>query len=182
MTDDWRLAIGEHGPGVVEELYARKEFLLKAGKLAAAGAVAGPLLARVQEAWAAAEAASAGGDQIASHAVSVAKQQFTGTKLTTIRETGPQAADDKLFGGPLWKKLTGIEVETVEASVAEMLQKQIAGHIAKSGEFDVVEALGSWIPDFADRGVIVPIDDYLKKYKGTASLVDMHPAYRTFAT
>ena len=181
MTDDWRLALGEHGPGALEDLYARKEFLLKAGKLAAAGALAGPLLARVQEAWAAAEAASVGGDPIATAAVSEAKQ-YAGIKLTTIRETGPQAADDKLFGGPLWKKLTGIEVETVEGSVAEQLQKQVAAHIAHSGEFDVNEALGSWIPDFADRGVIVPIDDYLKKYKGTASLVDMHPVYRTFAT
>jgi len=181
VTDDWRLALGEHGPGALEDLYARKEFLLKAGKLAAAGALAGPLLARVQEAWAAAEAASVGGDPIATAAVSEAKQ-YAGIKLTTIRETGPQAADDKLFGGPLWKKLTGIEVETVEGSVAEQLQKQVAAHIAHSGEFDVNEALGSWIPDFADRGVIVPIDDYLKKYKGTASLVDMHPVYRTFAT
>jgi len=139
------------------------------------------LLARVQQAWAAAEAASAGGDAVATAAVSAAKQ-YSGVKLTTIRETGPQAADDKLFGGPLWKKLTGIDVSTVEGSVAEQLQKQVAAHIAHSGEFDVVEALGSWIPDFADRGVIIPIDDYLKKYKGTGSLVDMHPVYRTFAT
>ena len=181
MSDDWRLALGEHGPGIFEEAYQRKELLLKAGKLVAAGAVASPLLANVERAWAAAEAASAGGDAVATTAVAAAKQ-YSGTTLTTIRETGPQAADDKLFGGPLWNKLTGMNVKTVEGSVAETLQKQIAAHIAHTGEFDVVEALGSWIPDFADRGVILPIDDYLKKYKGESSLKDIHPVYRSFAT
>jgi multiple sugar transport system substrate-binding protein len=181
VTDDWRMALGEHGPGIFEEAYARRELLLKAAKLGAAGAVASPLLANVQKAWAAAEKASGGGDPIATYAVQQAKQ-YAGITLTTIRETGPQAADDKLFGGPLWEKLTGIKVKTIEASVSQQLQKQIAEHIAHSGAIDVNEALGGWIPDFADRGVVAQIDDWLKKYKGTASLKDIHPVYRTFAT
>jgi multiple sugar transport system substrate-binding protein len=179
MTDDWRLVLGEHGPGAFEETLARKAFLAKMGKLAAAGAVAGPLMASVEQAWARAEKASLGGDPVATNAVAAAKK-YAGITLTTIRETGPQAADDKLFGGPLWEKLTGIKVQTIEGSVSQILQKQIAAHIAKTGEIDVVEALGGWIPDFADRGVIIPIDDRLKKYKGLSSLKDIHPVFRSF--
>ena len=111
-----------------------------------------------------------------------AAKQYSGITLTTIRETGPQAADDKLFGGPLWKKLTGMNVKTVEGSVAEIYRSRLPRTSRTRASIDVVEALGSWIPDFADRGVIVPIDDYLKKYKGEASLKDIHPVYRSFAT
>jgi multiple sugar transport system substrate-binding protein len=181
VSDDWRLALGEHGPGILESAYERREFLLKAGKLAAAGAAAAPLLAQVEKAWALAEKASQGGDPIATNAVNAAKQS-AGSTLTTNRATGPQAADDKLCGGPLWEKLTGIKVKTLEGSVAQTFTKQVAEHISGSGEIDVVEALGGWIPDFADRGVIVPIEPYLKKYKGAATLVDIHPVYRGFAT
>ena len=35
-----------------------------------------------------------------------------------------------------------------------------------------------WIPDFADRGVIAPIDDRIAKYKAQATLNDYHPLYR----
>jgi multiple sugar transport system substrate-binding protein len=174
VTEDELVALGEHGPG-----YGRKDFLVKAGKLAAAGAIAGPLLANVEQAWARAEAALAA-DPVAANAIAAAKK-YAGITLTTIRETGPQAADDKLFGGPLWKKLTGIDVKTIEGSVAQTFTKQVAEHISKSGAIDVVEALGGWIPDFADRGVIAPIDGFLRKYKGQASLRDIHPAYRAFA-
>ena len=87
MSDDWRLALGEHGPGIYEEAYQRKELLLKAGKLVAAGAVASPLLANVERAWAAAEAASAGGDAVATTAVAAAKQ-FSGPRS---RRSGRQA-------------------------------------------------------------------------------------------
>ena len=63
----------------------------------------------------------------------------------------------------------------------EVYTKQVAEHVAKSGKIDVVEALGGWIPDFADRGVIVPIDSYIAKYKAQATIKDIHPAYRSLA-
>jgi multiple sugar transport system substrate-binding protein len=173
--------LGEHGPGILGAPYGRKDFLLTAGKYAAAAAAAGPLAAATKKAWAAAERASQGGDPIATAAVNAAKQ-YKGITLTTIRETGPQAADDKLFGGPLWEKLTGIKVKTIEGPLAQMYTKQIAEHISKSGAIDVVEALGAWVPDYADRGVIVPIDDHIKKYKAQKTVADLHPAYRSLAT
>jgi len=172
------LAAGEHGPTLFDERVGRGEFLRKSGRLAAAGALAAPLLAAA-EAMAASGALAA--DPVATKAVNAAKK-FSGVTLTTIRETGPQAADDKLFGGPLWKKLTGIDLKVIESPFGPVYTKQIAEHVAKSGAIDVVEAAGGWIPDYADRGVIVPIDSFIKKYGAQASLKDIHPAYRSLAT
>jgi multiple sugar transport system substrate-binding protein len=174
---DRLLQLGEAGPGAFDASVSRDEFLRKAGKLAAAGVMAGPLLAATNKAWAAGEAASQGGDPIATIAVNRAKQ-YAGITLTTMRETGPQAADDKLFGGPLWEKLTGIKVKTIEGSVSQIFQKQVAEHVAKSGAIDVIEALGGWIPDYADQGLVIPIDGLIKKHKAQATVVDIHPAYR----
>lgn len=175
MREEDVVSFGEHGPSAG---YDRGEFLKKSGRLAAAGALAGGLVPSVALG---ASSKSAATDPIATNAIKQAKQ-FAGITLTTIRETGPQAADDKLFGGPLWKKLTGISVETLEGSTSETFTKQVAEHVAGSGKIDVVEALGGWIPDFADRGVIAPIDSYIAKYKAAATIKDIHPAYRSMAT
>jgi multiple sugar transport system substrate-binding protein len=169
------------GPGALEAEYGRKEFLLKAGKVGAAAAAAGPLAAATKKAWAAAERASQGGDPVATNAVNAAKQ-YAGVTLVTDRETGPNGLDDRLFGGPLWKKLTGIDIKVIESSFSQLYTKAIAEHIAQSGAIDVVEASPSWIPDFADRGVIVSIDDRIKKYKAQTSVADIHPLYRALAT
>jgi multiple sugar transport system substrate-binding protein len=175
MREDDIVSAGEHGAA---EVFDRLTLLKKSGRLAAAGAVAAPLLTAGQaRAGTAAESAA---DPIATTAVQQAKK-YAGITLTTIRETGPQAADDKLFGGPKWKALTGIDVKTIEGAMNDVYTKQVAEHVAKSGKIDVVEALGGWIPDFADRGVIVPIDGYIAKYKAQATIRDIHPAYRSLA-
>ena len=176
---DITMAFGEHGPGMFDDRFGRAELLRKSGRLAAAGALATPLFAGAAEAFASSAVAAA--DPVAARAVAAAKQ-FSGVTLTTIRETGPQAADDKLFGAPLWKKLTGIELKVIESPFGPVYTKQIAEHVAKSGAIDVIEAAGGWIPDYADRGVMVPIDDFIKKYGAQASLKDIHPAYRSLAT
>jgi multiple sugar transport system substrate-binding protein len=165
----------------LEAAYNRKDILLTAGKYAAAAAVAGPTAAATTRARAAAEAASQGGDPVATNAVNAAKQ-YAGVTLVTDRETGPNGLDDRLFGGPLWKKLTGINIKVIEAPFAQLYTKAVAEHIAQSGAIDVVEASPSWIPDFADRGVVLPIDDRIQKYKAQRSLADIHPLYRALAT
>jgi multiple sugar transport system substrate-binding protein len=165
----------------MDAAFGRKTFLAGAGKLMAAGVSASAVLAATQRAWAAAEAASQGGDPVATNAVRAAKR-FAGVTLTTDRETGPNGLDDKLFAAPLWKRLTGINIKVIEAPFAQLYTKAIAEHVAKSGAIDVVEASPSWIPDFADRGVIIAIDDLIKKHRAQRSLADMHPLYRALAT
>ena len=54
MRDDDIVSLGEHGS---EDAFDRRELLKKSGRLAAAGALAGPLLASAGEALAASAAA-----------------------------------------------------------------------------------------------------------------------------
>ena len=157
----------------------RRGLVVNAAKLTAAAAAAGPFFMASEQA-AAAEYAStnaAAGDPIAKNAVDAAKK-YSGKELTVIYEAQLQALDPKNFSGPLWEKLTGVKLNVVEAPFPQGYTKSIAEHIAKSGAFDVIDSTPSWLPDFADRGVITPIDTYIKKYKAQATLKDMHPLYR----
>jgi len=166
--------LGEHGP--LEAAYGRKDFLFNTGKLMAAAAAAGPFFMAAKQA-AAAEHASLATDPIATTAVNAAKQ-FSGKKLALSWETGLQALDPKNFSGPLWKKLTGIDFSVIEAPFPELYSKTIAEHIARSGALDLLDLSPVWIPDLAERGVIIPIDTYVRKYKAQRSLTDIHPLYR----
>jgi multiple sugar transport system substrate-binding protein len=163
--------------GIFEQPSPRKDFLFDSAKLMAAAAAAGPFFMAAKQA-AAAEAASLGGDPIATSAVAAAKKNFSGVKITRIAESGPQALEPKNFSGPLWNKLTGGSVSVVEAPFADIRTKAIAEHLAKSGALDVIDVSPAWIPEFADRGVIVPVDDLVAKYKAKATFNDLHPLYR----
>jgi multiple sugar transport system substrate-binding protein len=157
---------------------ARRDFLVKSG-LAAAAAAAATTWLTTEQAAAAIEASAAGaqGDPIASGAVAAAKQ-YKGITLGRINEAGPQALDDKNFSGPLWEKLTGIKTKVTEAPFAQIRTKVIAENLAKSGALDTIEMSPAWLPDFADQGVIIPIDNLIRKYKAQATLADLHPLYR----
>ena len=178
MSDEARIdldELGEHGP--LEAAYGRKDFLFNTSKLLAAAAAAGPFFMAAKQAAAAEQASLGGSDPIATTAVSAAKK-IGKLKLNKTNESGLQALDDKNFTGPLWQKLTGQSVGVTEAPFPELFSKAVAEHIARSGALDVLETSPVWIPDFADRGVIVPIDDYIKKYNAQSTLNDYHPLYR----
>src|SRR4051794_31672919 len=155
----------------------RKDFLFDSAKLLAAAAAAGPFFMAAEQA-AAAMRASTGGDPIATSAVNAAKK-YSGITLTKTNEAGLQALDDQNFTGPLWEKLTGIKVKVVASPFPQIYSKAVSEHIAQSGALDVIDGSPVWMPDFADRGVIVPISDWIKKYKAQATLNDYHPLYRS---
>jgi multiple sugar transport system substrate-binding protein len=174
-----------HDPEASQEEYfeglrmARRDFLVKTG-LAAAAMAAAPAWLKTEQA-AAALASSSGGaqaDPIASRAVSAAKR-FSGITLGRINEAGPQALDDKNFSGPLWQRLTGIKTRLTEAPFAQIRTKVIAENLAKSGALDTIEMSPAWLPDFADQGVIIPIDNLIRKHRARATLADLHPLYRS---
>lgn len=176
MSDEDRIdlaAFGEHGR---EGTYGRKDFMLGSAKLLAAAAAAGPFFMAAEQA-ARAQSASTGGDPIATGAVNAAKQ-FKGLTMAKTNESGLQALDDKNFSGPLWERLTGIKTKVTEAPFPQLYSKAITEHIARSGALDVLEVSPVWIPDLADRGVIVAVDDLIRKHKAQASLNDIHPLYR----
>ena len=83
--------------------------------------------------------------------------------------------------GPLWSKLVGGKISVVEAPFADIRTKAITEHLGQSGALDVIDVSPAWIPEFADRGVIIPIDDLIKKYKVSSTLNDLHPLYRLLA-
>jgi multiple sugar transport system substrate-binding protein len=162
---------------VFEAQMPRKGFLIDSAKLMAAAAAAGPFFMSAKQARAA-ELASGGPDPIATTAVNAAKAKFPNVTLSRIAETGPQALEPKNFSGPLWNKLTGEQIKVVEAPFAEIRTKAITEHLAKSGALDVIDVSPAWIPEFADRGVIIPVDTLIKKYKAQSTLNDLHPLYR----
>jgi multiple sugar transport system substrate-binding protein len=174
---DPNLDLGEHGPAYVGSKYGRRDFLLNTGKLMAAAGAAGPFYMAAKQARAGLKA-SRGGDPIATIAANAANKNFHGITISRIAETGPQALEPKNFSGPLWNKLTGGNVKVVEANFADIHSKAIAEHLAQSGALDVIDTSPAWIPEFADRGVVIPIDQLLAKYKAKATLADLHPLYR----
>src|SRR5205085_7703459 len=147
---------GLDGFGGGEAQMPRKSFLIDSAKLTAAAAAAGPFFLAAKQAKAA-EAASLGGDRIATTAVSAAKSKFSGVKLTRISEVGPQALEPKNFSGPLWKKLVGGDISVVEAPFADIRTKAITEHLGKSGALDGIDVSPAWIPEYDDRGFIVPV-------------------------
>src|SRR5262249_38853665 len=167
-------------PGLLDASMGRKDFLFNTAKLTAAAAAAGPFFMAAEQA-AAARRASTGGDPIATAVVSAAKKNFQNVNLNRIAEAGLQALEPKNFSGPLWKEMTGGSVGGVEAPFPQIFTKAVAGHIAKSGGLDVIDASPAWIPDLADRGIIVPVDEYVAKYKIAATFNDLHPLYRALA-
>ena len=173
-----------HDPDVSQEDYfaqlrlARRDFLVKTG-LAAAAMAAAPTWLKTEQAAAAIAASTAGAqaDPIAANAVNAARR-FRGITLGRINEAGPQALDDKNFSGPLWERLTGIKTRLTEAPFAQIRTKVIAENLAKSGALDTIEMSPAWLPDFADQGVIIPIDSLIRKYRAQSTLNDLHPLYR----
>jgi multiple sugar transport system substrate-binding protein len=98
--------------------------------------------------------------------------------LTKTNEAGLQALDDKNFTGPLWEKLTGVKLRVIEKPFAEIYSTVIAEHIARSGAIDVVDGSPVWVPDFAERRVLAPIDSLIRKYKAQSTMADYHPLFR----
>jgi multiple sugar transport system substrate-binding protein len=178
VSDDTRDDLDESfADGLFEAELGRKDFLFDTAKLLAAAAAAGPFFMAAKQAKAA-ELASIGGDPIATNAIRAAKADFADVTITRIAEVGPQALEPKNFSGPLWKKLVGGNISVVEAPFAQIHTKALAEHLSGTGALDVIDTSPAWVPEFADRGVIIPIDDLVAKYKAKATFADLHPLYR----
>jgi multiple sugar transport system substrate-binding protein len=156
--------------------FSRDDFLLGAGKTLVAIAGARPFVSAARAS--ARRRIPAQTDPIAAAAVNAGKR-WRGIRLRKATEEGLRTLDDKNFTGPLWKRLTGIDIEVVEAAPPQLHAKVVAAHRAKASVYDVIEAWPAWIPDLAERGVIAPIDDFVEKYDANSTLADYHPLYRS---
>ncbi len=107
-----------------------------------------------------------------------AARKYSGQTLNMTWPGGVGALDPKLHTVPLFEKLTGVKVNVIEAPPPEMFPKIMVEHRAKTGAYDVVSMIPSWLADLASAGAIEPLDGFVKKYKFGAELAQIEPAYR----
>ena len=99
----------------------------------------------------------------AQRAVQEAKK-YAGTTINFTFPAGLSALDPKTVTGPLWEKLTGIKVNVIEIATNDMFSKILAEHRAKTGAYDVVSLIPSWLADMAVGGLVENLDPYIDKY------------------
>jgi len=113
----------------------------------------------------------------AKRAVQEAKK-YAGTTINFTFPAGLGALDSKTFSGPLWEELTGIKVNVIEIPTNDLFAKILAEHRARTGAYDVVSLLPSWLADMATAGLIENLDPYIDKYGYRQEIEDIEPAYR----
>lgn len=107
-----------------------------------------------------------------------AARKFAGITLTVEYQAGLQALDPLNYSGPLWEKLTGIKVKVAEVPLAEVFTKIMLDHRGRTGAYDVLDVVPSWMPDLAQAGVLEPLDAYVEKYGYRDELKQIAPTYR----
>ena len=122
-------------------------------------------------------AASASADSAADRAVAAAKQ-YAGTTITIVWEAGLQSLDPLDFSGPKWEELTGIKVKVVEVPTAEMFTKIMQEYRAKTGAYDALNVIPSWMPDLALAGALEDLDPWVDKYGYRDELQEIAPTFR----
>ncbi len=107
-----------------------------------------------------------------------AARKFKGQTLNMTWPGGVGALDPKVHTVPLFEKLTGVKVNVIETPIAEMFPKVMIEHRGKTGAYDVVSLVPSWLADLASAGVIEPLDPFVTKFGFNAELQKIEPAYR----
>lgn len=116
-------------------------------------------------------------DQIAIQAL----QKYRGITLNVPWEEGLQAYDPLQYSSPLFEKLTGIKIHLIQIPYVDLYTKQIAEHEAGSGAYDVISYSPNWTADFVADGVVMSLDDMVKKYYPAADFNDYMPLFKTIA-
>ncbi|CAB1055534.1 hypothetical protein D1BOALGB6SA_267 [Olavius sp. associated proteobacterium Delta 1] len=124
------------------------------------------------------EKSSAASAQSASERAVEAAKKYSGITLNVFYEAGLQPLDPKKFTGPMWEKLTGIKINVIESPLSEMFTKTIQAHRAGSGAYDVINVVPNQMPDMAQAGAIIPLDDFVEKYGFREELQKIAPVYR----
>lgn len=107
-----------------------------------------------------------------------AAKKYAGTTLRVVWEAGLQSQDPIVFSGPLWERLTGIQIQTIETPFPELFSKMVTAHLAGSGDFDVLSYVPAWQADLVEAGVLEPLDEFMDTYMPPGALDDIHPTYQ----
>ena len=103
-------------------------------------------------------------------------KKYSGITLSALWEGGLQA-QDPLTMGPLWEKLTGIKINVVQMGFLDMYASAIQDHLTGVGSYDVITYTPHWLIDFANAGVMEPLNPYIDKYMNKADLEDYLPPF-----
>lgn len=76
------------------------------------------------------------------------------------------------------KKDLGIEIELIEIPFAELYTKVVTDMSNPRGKFDLILVPNDWIGEFATKGLILPLDEYIEKYKDELKYDDILPHLR----
>jgi multiple sugar transport system substrate-binding protein len=122
--------------------------------------------------------ASAAQTRDAAQTAIEAARAYKGQTLTMTWPGGVGALDPKVHTVPLFEKLTGVKVNVIETPIAEMFTKVMLEHRGRTGAYDIVSIVPSWLADMASAGAIEPLDALVAKYGFADELQRIEPAYR----
>ncbi len=83
-------------------------------------------------------------------------------KIVVAARSGTYAEGLK-YAAKLYEEIFGVKVEVVEFDYAGLHDKLVSEVIEPTGAFDVVMLDDPWLPEFADKGLLVPIKDFFDK-------------------
>ncbi len=101
------------------------------------------------------------------HNVAAAKaKELAGGKPVTLTIMQPSGSLGNVKPvGDAFKEATGIEVKYLEVPLGEISQKVLLEAVSKSGSFDIALPATFGVPDLAESGILVNLDDYALKYE-----------------
>ncbi len=138
---------------------SRRRFLQNTAMTAGALALAPSFVMRPRRASAATL------DNVHTEAAKAAKELAAGRGVTlTIMDPSGSLGNVKPVADK-WTEETGIAVEYVEVPLGEINQKVLLEAVSKTGSFDIALPATFGIPDLAESGILVNMDQYALKYE-----------------
>lgn len=137
---------------------ARRRRFLQGTAATAAFAVAPTLLVRNV-------AAATSAETVHTEAAAAAKQLAAGRQVT-LKILQPSGSLGNIK--PVAERFTaatGVRVEFIEVPLGEINQKVLLEAVSKTGSFDIALPATFGIPDLAESGILVNLDQYAQKYE-----------------
>ncbi len=93
--------------------------------------------------------------------VGFAQARFPGAIITVFTQPPPYIAKPVQMFAPDWERLTGAKIRLITAPWGELYPKMYSSFALGQGLFDIVICPAAWLPDFAEAGFLVPLDNYI---------------------
>ena len=110
-------------------------------------------------------------------AVAEKGRPFEGVTITVFTQPPPYIAKPVQMFAPDWERETGGKIELITAPWAELYPKMFSSFALGAATYDMVIFPAAWLPDFADAGFLVPLDDLIAN-DPTIQWKDILPVYR----